>query len=172
MPRVVIDSPKEEIEEITPLPFKGSLGCVLKLSMALLNPSNVVKVPGQPHSTRRLGESEEPKRKKAKPTGKQKQKEAPVPNISAKLAMPIPLATITHDNAYPEGWLKDLDGMGDLPEIHSKKLKEREILQSEVVNRFSCQLALQYPRRSDQSIFLFRDFHKSLPQNQSFVAVH
>ncbi|KAF8486706.1 hypothetical protein JB92DRAFT_2836656 [Gautieria morchelliformis] len=127
MPHMVIDSSEEEIEEIAPLPFKSSSGHVLKLSAVLLDPSNMAKVPGQPHSTRRLGESEEPKRKKAKPTGNQKQKEVPVPNVSAEPAMPIPPATIAHDNAHPEGWLKDLDGIEDLPKIHSKKLKEHTL---------------------------------------------
>jgi hypothetical protein len=37
--------------------------------------------------------------------------------------------------------------------------------QSEVVNRFSCQLALQYLRQTDQLIFLFSDIHKSPTQN-------
>ncbi|KAF8511100.1 hypothetical protein JB92DRAFT_2831330 [Gautieria morchelliformis] len=39
MPSVVIDSSKEEIEEIAPLPFKSSSGRVLKLSPALLDPT-------------------------------------------------------------------------------------------------------------------------------------
>jgi hypothetical protein len=83
MPR--IDSSDNEIEEITVLPFKSSSGRVVKPSAALLDLSNTAKVPGQPHSTRNdPKESEgEPKKKKAKSkaSGKQNNKEVPVPDV-------------------------------------------------------------------------------------------
>ncbi|KAF8508837.1 hypothetical protein JB92DRAFT_2832201 [Gautieria morchelliformis] len=129
MPRV-IDSSDEEIQEMGPLPFKSSSGHVVKPSVALLDPSNVAKVPGQPHDTRRLGEAEEPKRKKpkptiAKPTGKQKDKEVPVP-VPAPADPALPLATITHDDTHPEAWLKDIDGIEVLPD-NSKISKEHTL---------------------------------------------
>ncbi|KAF8510742.1 hypothetical protein JB92DRAFT_2831423 [Gautieria morchelliformis] len=98
----VFDSSDEEIQEMGPLPFKSSSGRVVKPSAALLHPSNAAKVPGQPHGTRRLGEAEEPKRRKpkptvAKPTGKQKDKEVPVP-------VPTPVHLIQFQLIQPYPW--------------------------------------------------------------------
>lgn len=65
MPRTVLESTDDEVEEVVPAPIKSSSGRVVKPSAALLDPSNVAKVPGQlRHAIKRAVEvNQEPPRK-------------------------------------------------------------------------------------------------------------
>ncbi|KAF8513388.1 hypothetical protein JB92DRAFT_2830408 [Gautieria morchelliformis] len=87
---MVIDSTDDEVDEVAPA-IKSSSGRVVKPSVALLDPSNVAKVPGQPkHANKRSGgiEEEPPKKKKQKnlpknpgTSGKGKEKEVAIEDM-------------------------------------------------------------------------------------------
>ncbi|KAF8484401.1 hypothetical protein JB92DRAFT_3148770 [Gautieria morchelliformis] len=131
---MVIDSTDDEVD---PAPIKSSSGRVVKPSAVLLDPSNVAKMPGQPkHANKRSGdiEQEPPKNKKqkhlpknpaSKSSGKGKERDVAIEDVPD--VPDLPPATLIHDEVHPEGWLKDLDGIEDLPEAGTKKNKERTV---------------------------------------------
>ncbi|KAF8529353.1 hypothetical protein JB92DRAFT_3092945 [Gautieria morchelliformis] len=133
---MVIDSTDDEVD---PAPIKSSSGRVVKPSAALLDLSNVAKVPGQPkHANKRTGdvEQEPPKNKKqkhlpknpgSKSSGKGKERDVAIEDVPDTDVPDLPHTTLIHDEAHPEGWLKDLDGIEDLPETGAKKNKERTV---------------------------------------------
>ncbi|KAF8528750.1 hypothetical protein JB92DRAFT_3093032 [Gautieria morchelliformis] len=101
---MVIDSTDDEVD---PAPIKSSSGRVVKPSAALLDPSNIVKVPGQPkHANKRSGdvEQEPPKKKKqkhlpkntgSKSSGKGKERDVALEDIQMSLTYRPPHLFIT-----------------------------------------------------------------------------
>ncbi|KAF8488295.1 hypothetical protein JB92DRAFT_3101099 [Gautieria morchelliformis] len=133
---MVIDSTDDEVD---PAPIKSSSGQVVKPSAVLLDPSNVAKVPGQPNISTKgqvtLSKNHRRTRNKstcqkiqgASQVVKEKKRDVAIEDVPDTDVPDLPPTTLIHDEAHPEGWLKDLDGIEDLPEAGAKKNKERTV---------------------------------------------
>ncbi|KAF8478865.1 hypothetical protein JB92DRAFT_3133744 [Gautieria morchelliformis] len=116
------DSSKEEVIEVAG-PITSVRGRMIKPSAALEDPSNVARVLGQPQhyvsapvDTAAPPPKKKQRQSKGKSTGKGKETQT-AQNTDAS----DPLAILLNEPADPDGWLKDLDGVEDMPEVASKK---------------------------------------------------
>ncbi|KAF8490215.1 hypothetical protein JB92DRAFT_3100742 [Gautieria morchelliformis] len=126
------DSSEEEVSKVAG-PITSIRGRVIKPSAALKDPSNVAKVPGQPkYSVSALIDTADPPPKKKLKTGTQsKGKSTGTAKYSGKgqeketgqnTDAPNPPVNLLKEPADPDGWLKDLDGIEDLPDSASPKV--------------------------------------------------
>ncbi|KAF8531731.1 hypothetical protein JB92DRAFT_3104679 [Gautieria morchelliformis] len=108
------DSSEEEVSEVAG-PITSIHGCVIMPSAALKDPSNVAKVPGQPkHSVSALIDTPDPPPKRS--LRLELSQKGPRKETGQNMDAPNPPVNLLKEPADPDGWLKNLDGIEDLPD--------------------------------------------------------
>ncbi|KAF8463751.1 hypothetical protein JB92DRAFT_3150293 [Gautieria morchelliformis] len=107
------DSSEEEVSEVAG-PITSIRGRVIKPSAVLKDPSDVAKIPQTRPQKKKLKTGTQSKGKStgtAKSSGKGQEKET-----GQNTDAPNPPVNLLKEPADPDGWLKDLDGIEDLPD--------------------------------------------------------